>query len=207
MNPKKGTKIQSTAGAPSAPPPPKIFDMDTIGLDIIHEEKPMEGAEKDLVNFPPPNSMDNSRAIPIPWRHVMDYFGDDFIEICVTFCECNRLRYKEPTLSKMVEDALYLASQKRKCKPVWFLIGEFSKVGNFHFHGMIKNHNGAFLAMIKRILNRTCGRTKINMVRFPESYKKYIFKDYNENLPHFLFSHYIIYNKFNGLQENWKEKL
>lgn len=135
----------------------------------------------------------NGKAISSQLQAKVDSFGDDFLEICVTFTEHNRLNYKEATLQYIVEGGIKLAVKNRRCKPEWLLIPEYSGVGNMHYHGMLKGFNGPALAALKRILNHTCGRTCIHMVKYPESYKKYIFKDYDKKI-----SKYIVYN--HGIQ-------
>lgn len=152
-----------------------------------------------LVTTPPKNRTDLNymesvdyqtsfqSKIPVKDKSFMDMLGDDFLEICVTFTDNLRCNYKERTLTKIVEDGVLLAIKNRRCNPIYYFLGEYSKTGQFHFHGMLRGFNGAALAALKRILNHTCGRTTISMVKYPDSYKEYVYKQYSDNLPDNIF--------------------
>lgn len=164
-------------------------------LEILHVKGGASGAplppgEKDnLVTFPPG---DPPSAVPEVFKCEMEIFGDDFLEVCVTFTDPLRHNLKEATLCRITEEAFKLAAQGKRCHPLWMLIPEYSKVGNYHYHGMLKGANGAMLAKLKRILRHTCGFCRVTMVKYPDSYKEYIFKDYNKNIDPY-FAQLIIY--------------
>lgn len=157
----------------------------SVGAATPSPPSPGESGElnSSCLSTPDSRSLGELRKRDLPegvYKEIED-FGDDFLEICVTFTNENRLNFKEPTLKSLVRNALYDVLQHTKCNPQWLIYSEYSKVGNFHYHGMLKGFNGAALAKLKRILNHTCGFTRISMVKSTEGYKSYIVKDYKLN--------------------------
>lgn len=99
---------------------------------------------------------------------------DNSLEICVTFKPLLQSMYNSNTLTDIVSNLLKKIHKKHDMELI--LIGEFSDSGMYHMHGLVKA-DGRTINIIKRNLTRDIGRVKIGMIKYTESYAKYIMKD------------------------------
>lgn len=97
-------------------------------------------------------------------------------EITLTFKPELRQMYNQITLTEMVKKTIQHTRVKTGEKLQCVIIGEFSKLGNYHLHGILKT-NGRLSALIKRKLTHDYGRTEIAMIRNTESWIRYCLKD------------------------------
>lgn len=103
-------------------------------------------------------------------------------ELTVTFKPVLIDNWGEDGLKDMVELELRKALKKAPLNTQVLLIGEHSKLGMFHYHGLIQNAPNNILSCVKRRLNREIGRTNVRQISYHESYMDYIFKSYTGKL-------------------------
>lgn len=100
-------------------------------------------------------------------------------EITITFKPDIHNRYKSITLTRMVFDLL--TSFSNRIKDNFYidiiLVGEFSKSGMFHMHGIIKCNNERIINSLRRKLTKDIGRHEIRMIHNTSKYIDYILKD------------------------------
>jgi len=100
-------------------------------------------------------------------------------EITITFKPDIHNRYKSITLTRMVFDLL--TSFSNRIKDNFYidiiLVGEFSKAGLYHMHGIIKCNNTRVINSLRRKLAKEVGRHEIRSIHNVEKYIEYILKD------------------------------
>lgn len=106
---------------------------------------------------------------------------DDTIstEISITFRPELSARWSSTSLAHITETVLRKALKHKRKDIGIILIGEYSEVGRWHYHGMITHSSGDICNLIKRVCARELGRTEIKQISFPESYKTYMMDSYS----------------------------
>lgn len=105
------------------------------------------------------------------------------MEITCTFADSLIRCHTSDTLTRILRDTLVKVATVHKFR--LFLVGEFSKIGRYHMHGMVYS-DGRGIDAIKKKLQRDIGLCHIKQISFTDSYIKYIFKseydDLNRNI-------------------------
>lgn len=72
-----------------------------------------------------------------------------------------------------------------KWNPRFLFIGEHGKEGlcKLHYHGIVSGIPNDMMAHFIKLVRHTIGRTELKYIRYNDSYKKYMFKSYNEEYP------------------------
>jgi len=96
-------------------------------------------------------------------------------EITITFKECYRQSYDNYFIHRLVEAYFQDLIYKYDIMQV-LLIPEYGDNHHLHFHGLIQG-GSKDISQILTFLKRRFGRTTIRMVKYPESYKKYLLKE------------------------------
>lgn len=99
-------------------------------------------------------------------------------EITVTFKPELETRWSDVPLKHITERVLRKCMIRFPKTSVICLIGEHSRVGRLHYHGVFWGIPNDKVSRLKRACTRDLGRTEIKMISFPESYLKYMFKAY-----------------------------
>lgn len=102
------------------------------------------------------------------------------MEITCTFSDKLINAHTSDTLTRILRDTLLRVRGVHYFKML--LIGEFSKIGRYHMHGMVYT-DGRGIEAIKRKLGRDIGFCHCKQISFTDSYIKYIFKSDYEDLP------------------------
>lgn len=70
-------------------------------------------------------------------------------------------------------------------EPDIFLVGEHGKEGwcKLHYHGIITGIPNDIQSHFLKLVKNNIGRSEIKYIKYNESYKKYIFKSYEEEFP------------------------
>lgn len=103
-------------------------------------------------------------------------------ELTVTFKPPLIDNWGEDGLREILEMEIRKALKKAPLNTQVVLIGEHSKSGMFHYHGIIQNAPNNILSCVKRRLNREIGRTMVRQISYYESYIDYMFKSYDGKL-------------------------
>lgn len=123
----------------------------------------------------PANKLTLDELIAI--RAGLEEIAESGLEITITFHPMIHNRYKSITLTRMVFDLLTSLRIKPCSTLEIIMVGEFSKTGMYHMHGVIYSNDARQLNNIKRRLNKEIGRTEIKMIRNTVKYIDYILKD------------------------------
>lgn len=99
------------------------------------------------------------------------------MEMTVTFKPELRDRYNSGTLTNIVRKLLNKIGNKFKLQCV--LVGEFSDMGVYHMHGIIKTSEGRCIDAVRRLFKRDIGRIEIKQISYVDSYIDYIFKEFD----------------------------
>lgn len=102
------------------------------------------------------------------------------MELTVTITDTLLNRYKKKYIKVMIEDIIRHTKGIRDC----ILIPDYSNIGRLHYHGVIIFNKLSSMNTLKRKLTKQIGRTRIAQITYTESYKKYMYKIYdNEEEP------------------------
>lgn len=102
------------------------------------------------------------------------------VEITITFRPVFRGLYSSGSLTRMVGEVIEKTRVKKDEYLEIMIIGEYSKTGMFHHHGIIKA-SGRLVDLIRRKLTKTFGRIEVKMIRNVPLYIDYILKDENSD--------------------------
>lgn len=111
-------------------------------------------------------------------QDIVHKYIDYATEITITFKPELHNSWLEHTLKEITERTLRKAMKKAPAKASMLLIGEHSPTGLFHYHGIFWGIPNDIVSRIKRACARDLGRTEIKMIRYTETYEKYMFKAY-----------------------------
>jgi len=100
------------------------------------------------------------------------------VGITITFMPCLLDRWHPITLREMVEKQIRKTLKKASEDTGVILIGEFSPVGRWHYHGILYSMSGDIIARLHRACRTHFGRTEVKMIRYHESYIKYLLDSY-----------------------------
>jgi hypothetical protein len=106
----------------------------------------------------------------------LEDIADTGCEFTVTFNPLIHERYKSVTLTQMVFDLLHRIKLKDRENLEIILVGEFSEVGRYHMHGVIKASNSRLLKRIRQKFTLEMGRIEIKQIHNVPKYIDYIFK-------------------------------
>lgn len=102
------------------------------------------------------------------------------MELTITMTDTLLNRYKKKYVKIMIEDIIRHTKGIRDC----ILIPDYSETGRFHYHGVVIFNKLSSINTLKRKLTKQIGRTRIAQIMYTESYKKYMYKIYdNEENP------------------------
>lgn len=163
---------------------------------------PLEAAV-DILDQPPPNEEQEEiqDELKMQYHYGREYGKQEWMtmfQICkqqeylngitITFREILRIKYTEKVLKEMVKSCFrdIYKEYKQKYDVRIFLIPEYDKSGNYHYHGIIRGFKRNQLAQLKRKLSQHIGYCKIegnikNIYNWLQYCCKDIDEDFKEN--------------------------
>lgn len=106
--------------------------------------------------------------------------GETGIELGISYHPVLQNNHKSATLTQLVLNVLQSVRLQPDDTLRVILVGEFSELGRYHMHGIIKT-NGRLINLLKRRLSREIGRTEFKQISYLESYCNYVLKDITRN--------------------------
>lgn len=101
----------------------------------------------------------------------------DCSEITITFKQTYRDNFDNEEITNMLKRYfMFVPLQDMK---QLLLVPEYGNNSNLHFHGLIRGKKKD-MSSLKLFLNKRFGRSTISMVRYPDSYIKYMLKEQDE---------------------------
>jgi len=97
------------------------------------------------------------------------------IEITVTYKPQLQEHYNGKTLTEITLTEMEKV-QKRNRDMKYILVGEYSKTGIYHMHGILLTSSRGVNG-VRRRLQRELGRTELKAIKYLDSYVNYILKD------------------------------
>lgn len=111
------------------------------------------------------------------------------LEICITFRN-ELMIYESGTLMRLVKQRIERFLARHHLYEVkMILVLEHSETGRPHIHGMLGGIPADLMRVLRRNLTKGFGGIHLGMIKYTDSYVKYIFKSYIEeadrvNVPH-----------------------
>lgn len=134
------------------------------------------GNVDDLVTLPPDGEEFSQRI-----KEKLHEFAEDGVEVTVTFKPELHWRYNPVTLTNIVRE--FFCTKRRRGYPFrLLLVGEFSKVGLYHMHGVLVT-SPRTLHTIRYGIGRI-GRTEFRYIRYPETWVEYVLKLSDDDRKH-----------------------
>ena len=97
-------------------------------------------------------------------------------EITITFRESYRKLYDDYEIVKLIEAYMKDSIEHFDDIEEILLVSEYGDNHQLHFHGVIIGR-ARDLSQLLTYMKRRFGRTTIRMIKYPESYKKYLLKE------------------------------
>lgn len=148
-------------------------------MDYVNEQT--QDGIANLVTMPPEKGAPEKYDTYTHLREELSKISSG-LEITLTFNPVIHDQWSPEMLTHIVRSYLQSKQDKYPCSII--LVGEFSEVGRYHFHGIIKA-TPRVINYYKRNLKNEFGRVEFKMIHFVESYLNYVLKSYyNMKLEH-----------------------
>lgn len=122
----------------------------------------------------PTMTMDEAREL------ISSFDNQKSTEISITFKPEIHDAWQPDTLREITERTIRrcLGVRRAPAGARLILIGEFSPLGRWHYHGMFSGIPGDMVSKLKRACVRHLGRTEIKQLKYPDSFKTYMMESY-----------------------------
>lgn len=110
------------------------------------------------------------------FRDIMECTAMGGIEYTQTFLPELTTRFNAESLSRILRDRL--KRYQKRYKFTCLLVGEYSPLGLYHYHGAILAP-AKMINSIRRCVSREIGRLELKQIKYVQSYVAYCFKDEN----------------------------
>jgi len=113
-------------------------------------------------------------------RDIMKDMSMDGISIGISPSDVTLDKYERGEITNMIRNMFkrMRASDGQGLSLTLILVGEYSPVHRWHYHGVLKVKNIKIVERIRKKLNTLIGRTVTEQIRNTELYKDYMFKQY-----------------------------
>lgn len=142
--------------------------MERTIVDYFEENTNESGKAEYLVALPPKWKYDISYL-----KQYMNEIGATGIELTITFLPTLHERYNSRTLTQLLINQF--AEYRKRYKFNLVLIGEFSKTGLYHMHGVLRAPP-RMVGSIRRNFPKRFGRTEVKAIKFVETWTAYCLK-------------------------------